>query len=76
MKFCIFIFLIIALMASLTHFAAASTILENIQSNNEIDIKNPLVNPPKECQPIGGPCFYSDECCGKRCHFYAHKCTT
>ncbi|XP_037825991.1 tyrosinase inhibitor-like [Lucilia sericata] len=72
MKFSVFIFLIVALVASLTPFAAASPILENIQTNNEIVPQKQ----PKECQALGGPCFYSDECCGKRCNFYAHKCTT
>ncbi|SPP82968.1 uncharacterized protein LOC117585556 [Drosophila guanche] len=29
-----------------------------------------------QCNPVGGPCNVSEECCSKRCHFYSHKCVT
>ncbi|XP_017141916.1 uncharacterized protein LOC108155548 [Drosophila miranda] len=30
----------------------------------------------RQCKPVGVQCYVSEECCTKRCHFYANKCVT
>ncbi|XP_033232526.1 uncharacterized protein [Drosophila pseudoobscura] len=38
--------------------------------------QTPQTEQGRQCQPVGGQCSVGEECCTKRCHFYAHKCVT
>ncbi|XP_046808595.1 tyrosinase inhibitor-like [Lucilia cuprina] len=66
MKFCILIFLIVAILAAFIPIAPANPILENVETYNEIENQT--------CTPIGGRCYYSEQCCSKRCLSYTAKC--
>ncbi|XP_055381613.1 U-Asilidin(1)-Dg12 [Condylostylus longicornis] len=57
---------------------------ENDQEQDNIVIPRDLfrnlllakINNSGSCRKLGEPCYVSDECCSKRCLFYAHKCVT
>ncbi|KAM7355575.1 U-Asilidin(1)-Dg12-like [Cochliomyia hominivorax] len=75
MKLTFLIFVFVALLAAFVQISETTPILEETKPGNLLN-KLPGVNEVnQDCKSNGGSCNVAAECCSKRCHFYAHKCT-